>query len=83
MNVPDVFPPFGVKVAPDGSGAAVSELIASPSGSLAVTEKVRSVPSGPDAVVGAIAMGARSRLVIEIVVVSLPASEFAAVKTTS
>ena len=83
MNVPDVFPPFGVKVAPVGSGAAVSELIASPSGSLAVTEKVRSVPSGPDAVVGAVATGARSTFVIEIVVVSFPERAFAAVKTTS
>ena len=83
MNVPDVFPPFGVNVAPDGSGAAVSELIACASGSLAVTEKVRSAPSGPDAVVGAIAMGARSTFVIEIVVVSFPERAFAAVNTTS
>ena len=83
MNVPEVFPPFGVKVAPDGSGAAVSELIESPSGSLAVTEKVRSAPSGPDAVVGAVANGARSTFVIEIVVVSLPESALEAVNTTS
>ena len=83
MNVPDVFPPFGVKVAPLGSGDAVNELIASPSGSLAVTENVRSVPSGPDAVVGATAMGARSTFVIEIVVVSLPESALEEVNTTS
>ena len=83
MNVPDVFPPFGVKVAPEGSGDAVNELIESPSGSLAVTEKVRSVPSGPDAVVGAVASGARSTFVIEIVVVSFPDSALEAVNTTS
>ena len=83
MKVPEVFPPLGVNTAPEGSGAAVSELIAPPSGSLAVTEKVSSVPSDPDAVVGAVTVGARSTFAIEIVVVSFPASAFDAVNTTS
>ena len=78
-----MFPPFGVNVAPDGRGAAVSELIASPSGSLAMTENVRRFPSDPDAVVGDTAVGARSTFDTEIVVVSFPDSAFDAVNTTS
>ena len=83
MNVPEVFPPLGVNTAPEGRGAAVREPIASPSGSVAVTENVRSVPSDPDAVVGAVAVGARSTFAIEIVVVSFPESALEAVNTTS
>jgi len=50
---------------------------------MAVTENVTSVPSDPDAVVGAVAVGARSTFAIEIVVVSFPASALEAVNTTS
>ncbi|HET9250681.1 MAG TPA: hypothetical protein VFP58_01020, partial [Candidatus Eisenbacteria bacterium] len=63
---PDVFAPFGVNVAPDGSGAAVREVIVSPSGSEAVTPNVRSVPSDPEAVPGAVTAGARSTFAIVI-----------------
>ena len=82
MKVPEVLPPFGVNTAPEGSGAALRELIVSPSGSLAVTEKVSRVPSDPDVVVGAVAVGARSTFAIEIVVVSFPESALEAVNTT-
>ena len=80
MKVPEAFPPAGVNTAPEGSEATLQELIASPSGSLAVTEKVTRLPSDPDAVVGAVTEGDRSTFATEIVVVSLPESAFDAVK---
>src|SRR5262245_66580031 len=52
VNVPDVFDPFAVKVAPVGRFAAVSEVIASPFTSAAVTVNETSVPSVPDTVGG-------------------------------
>jgi len=59
-NVPDVFVPLTENVAPAGSGAAVSDVIASPSGSDAKTTKLIRVPGDPEAVAGAVMTGARS-----------------------
>ena len=49
-NVPDVFVPFAVNVLPvvAGEEAAVNEVIASPSGSIADTVNVRRLPSVTD-----------------------------------
>jgi hypothetical protein len=61
-NVPDVFEAFGVNVLPvvAGEEAAVNEAIGGPSGSAADTVKVISVFSFPEAVAGAVAVGATS-----------------------
>ena len=59
-NVPDVFVPLAENVAPEGRGAAVSDVIASPSGSDANTAKETRVPGAPLAVAGAVITGARS-----------------------
>jgi hypothetical protein len=50
LNVPDVFEAFGVNALPVVAGelAAVREAIAWPSGSVAVTVKMRGTPSVPD-----------------------------------
>ena len=64
MNVPDVFAPLGVNVAPVGSGDAVSDAIGSPSGSAADTVNVRRAFSDPEAVAGAVTAGARSTFAI-------------------
>ena len=82
LNVPDVWAAFDVNVAPVGSGAAVSVVMASPSGSAAVTVKVKSVFAGVLAVAGAVTTGARSTLVTVIAVVAVPESAFDAVKVT-
>src|SRR5262245_5727307 len=58
VNEPEVFDPFAVKVAPVGRFAAVSDVIASPSASDAVTVNVSSVPSVPETVGGAVTTGA-------------------------
>jgi hypothetical protein len=62
LNVPDVFPAFAVNELPVVAGelAAVREAIAWPSGSNAVTVKVRFCPSGTPQVCGAVTIGARS-----------------------
>src|SRR5688572_29895594 len=62
--------------------AAVSEVIASPSGSEAVTVNVMSVPTCPEAVGGAVTTGAPSTLLTVMVVVAVPVSAFAAVNVT-
>src|SRR5512138_2243274 len=72
LKVPLVLPAPAVNVAPVGSVAAVSEVIASPSGSAAVTVKVISVLDAPVAVAGAVTTGARSTLVIVMFVVAEP-----------
>jgi hypothetical protein len=59
-NVPEVFVALAENVAPAGSGAAVSEVIASPSGSDAKTWKLIRTPGDPEAVAGAVMTGARS-----------------------
>ena len=81
-NVPDVLVAFAVNVAPAGSAEAVRLVIASPSGSDAVTTKVISVFSAPVAVAGAVTTGARSTLVTVMTVVAEPESVFVAVKVT-
>ena len=80
LNVPDVLPAPAVNVAPAGSGAAVSEVIACPSGSAAVTVKVRSVFEGVLWFAGAVTTGARSVFVTVIAVVAEPVRAFVAVK---
>src|SRR5512138_2252315 len=80
LNVPEVCAAFAVNVAPEGSGAPVSVAIASPSGSAAVTVKVRSEFEAPEAVAGAVTTGARSVLLIVIAVVAEPLSALVATK---
>ena len=82
LNVPDVWAAFDVNVAPVGSGAPARVVIASPSGSAAVTVKVISVFEAPDAVAGAVTTGARSVFVTVIAVVAVPERAFVAVKVT-
>jgi hypothetical protein len=84
LKVPEVFPPPGVNVAPAvmADPEAVRELIASPSGSDAVTFTVSSDPSAPDAVAGAETVGARSVLAMLIAVDADPESTLDAVKVT-
>src|SRR5262245_62358571 len=60
LSVPEVLLPFAVNVAPEGSPLAVSDVIACPSGSEAVTFTVSSAFSGPEAFAGAVTAGARS-----------------------
>jgi hypothetical protein len=83
-KVPDVLPAPAVKVLPvvAGEEAAVNELIASPSGSFADTVKVISEFSAPEAVAGAVTVGARSTLFTVTTVDAVPESAFAAVKVT-
>ena len=80
--MPEVFPAPAVNVAPAGRGAAVRVEIASPSGSDAVTVKVISVFSAPEAVAGATTTGARSELVTVIAVDAEPDRAFEAVNVT-
>jgi hypothetical protein len=84
VSVPEVFPPPGVNVAPAvmADPEAVRELMASPSGSDAVTLTVSSDPSAPLAVAGAETVGARSVLAMVTAVVADPESTFEAVKVT-
>ena len=71
-----------MNVAPAGSGAAVREAMASPSGSAADTVKVISVPSAPEAVAGAVTTGARSTLFTVMLVEAEPERAFDAVNVT-
>ena len=73
-NEPIVFEPFGVNDAPAGRVEEVSDAIASASGSLADTSNATSAPSAPSITTGAVATGARSRLVTVISVVSVEAA---------
>src|SRR6266853_4320082 len=82
LNVPDVLPAPAVKVAPVGSGAAVSDVMASPSGSAAVTVNVMRTLEEPLTVAGAVTTGARSVFVTVIAVVAVPVMAFVAVKVT-
>ncbi len=84
LKVPDVFEAFAANVAPAVMAVpdAVSEVIASPSGSLAVTLTVNSEPSATVAVAGAVTTGARSTLVTVIAVVAEPVRAFVAVNVT-
>jgi hypothetical protein len=65
-KVPEVFAAFFVNVAPAGRPVATRFVMASPSGSDAVTVKVISVFSAPEAVAGATTTGGRSPLVMVI-----------------
>ena len=77
-----MFPGPAEKLAPGGSPAAVSEVIASPSGSEAVTLTVSGPFSGPVAVAGVVIAGARSTLVTVIAVLAVPVRAFEALKVT-
>jgi hypothetical protein len=83
-KVPLVLPAPAVNVLPvvAGEDAAVSEVIASPSGSFADTVNVISVFSLPFAVAGAVTTGARSRLFTVIAVDAVPVRAFDAVNVT-
>ena len=61
----------------------MSDVIASPSGSEAVTETVSRLPACTVAVAGAVTAGARSTSVTVIAVVAEPESTLAAVNVTS
>ena len=63
--------------------AAVSEVMASPSGSFAVTLTVSSEFSLTEAVAGAVTVGARSTLFTVIAVDAEPERAFAAVNVTA
>jgi len=82
LNVPDVFATLFVNVAPNGSGAAVRFVITSPSGSLAVTVKVRDVLGHTCSEFGAVTTGGRSQLRTKIAVVADPVNAFDAVNVT-
>jgi len=82
LNVPDVNEAFAVNVAPVGSGAAVRDAMASPSGSAAVTVNVMRTLEEPLTVAGAVTTGARSVLVTVIAVAAVPESAFDAVNVT-
>ena len=76
LPAPAVNVPPAVMAVPE----AVSEVIAWPSGSEAVTVKVISVFSFPEAVAGAVTTGARSPFVTVTFVVAEPVRAFVAVK---
>jgi hypothetical protein len=84
LNVPLVLPAPAANVAPAVMAVpeAVSEAMASPSGSAAVTLTVRSEFSFTEAVAGAETTGARSTLFTVIAVDAEPESVFAAVNVT-
>jgi hypothetical protein len=82
LNVPAVWLAFEVNVAPAGSGAAVNDVIASPSGSAADTVKVISEFGTPETLDGAVTTGARSGPPTVIEVVAVPVRAFNAVKVT-
>ena len=81
LNVPDVLPAPAVNVAPAVMAVpeAVSDVMASPSASFAVTLTVRSEPSLTEAVAGAVTVGARSTLFTVIAVDAEPERAFVAV----
>ena len=82
--MPDVWAAFDVNVPPAVMAvpAAVRVVIASPSGSDAVTKNVIDVFSAPVTVAGATTTGARSPLVTVMTVVAEPDRAFVAVKVT-
>jgi hypothetical protein len=83
LNVPDVFVAFDVNVAPEGKGAAVSEVIRSPSGSTALTVKLMGVPEIPATDDGAVTIGGRKQLgLMEMLVTAEPESKFEPVNVT-
>ena len=82
LNVPDVLVAFAVNVAPEGSGAAVSEAMASPSGSAALTVNVVRTFEVALTVAGAVTTGARSVFAIVIAVEAEPERAFDAVNVT-
>jgi hypothetical protein len=84
LNVPDVFPAPAVNVLPVVAGVltSVRDVIAWPSGSVAVTVTVSGLPDTPEAVDGAVTTGARSTLFTVTVVAAEPESVFVAVTVT-
>jgi len=84
LRVPDVFEAFFVNVAPAVMAVpvAVRLVMASPSGSAAVTTTDSGEPSATVAVAGAVTTGARSTLVTVIAVVAEPERAFVAVNVT-
>ena len=58
LNTPRVFVPFGVNALPKGRSEALRDAMASPSGSLALTVKLRLEPVTPSSRAGAVTMGA-------------------------
>ena len=85
VSSPVVLPAPGANVAPAVMAvpAAVSDVIASPSGSLAVTETMSSEPSFTEAVAGAVTTGARSTLLTVIAVDAEPERAFVAVNVAA
>ena len=83
-QVPDVREALTENVLPVVAGelAAVNDVNVWPSGSLAVTVKVISVFSAPEAVAGAVTTGAPSKGATEIFVTAEPESVFVAVNVT-
>ena len=77
-----MFPGPGVNVAPAGNPLAVSDVIASPSASAAVTFTVSSAFSSTDAVAGAVTTGAWSTFPTVIDVEADPDSTLVAVNVT-
>ena len=84
LNVPDVFEAFVVNVLPVVAGelAAVSDVIAWPSGSAAVTVKENGDVAMTDCVAGAVTCGARSTLFTVIAVEAVPVRAFVDVNVT-
>src|SRR5439155_72617 len=82
-NVPAVLDPFGANVAPLGRLAAVSEVIASPSGSAAVTVKVSAPFSAAERLAGAVTTGGWSTVVTVDDVAALPLRAIWAVNVTA
>jgi hypothetical protein len=82
LNVPLVFPGPAANVPPAVMAvpAAVREVMASPSGLPAVTLTVKSIPSVPEAVAGAVTTGGRSHWATTIEVAAEPLRAFWAVK---
>src|SRR2546425_70987 len=68
VSVPVLFPGSAANVAPDGTPDAVSEPIASPSGSTAVMFSLSVLPTTAPTVSGAVTTGARSTLFTVITV---------------
>jgi hypothetical protein len=85
LSVPLVFPAPAVNVAPPVMAvpAAVSEVIAWPSGSFAETVKLKFTPTVPLAFAGAVTTGARSTLFTVIAVDAEPERAFVAVNVAA
>jgi len=79
LNVPEVWDALDVNVALGGSGAAVRDVIVSPSGSEVVTVKLSSTASFTTLLAGAVTTGGQFTAVTVIRVVSAPVpTEFVA-----